>query len=62
MAEIVNLNKARKEKTRADEKSKAAENRVRFGRRKSDKRVDEARQEKAVRDLAGHRLLPDDQE
>jgi len=56
MADIVNLNKARKQKARAEKKAQAAENRVRFGRRKTDRELDAAREEKAGRDLAGHRL------
>ncbi|MBT3237931.1 MAG: DUF4169 family protein [Rhodospirillaceae bacterium] len=37
MAEIVNLNKARKAKAKADKKASAEENRVRFGQTKADK-------------------------
>jgi hypothetical protein len=62
MAEIVNLNRTRKEKARADKKKTAAANRARLGRRKTDKRLDAMRDEKAERDLAGHRLDRDDRE
>jgi hypothetical protein len=37
MAEIINLNKARKAKARADKASRAQENRTRFGRTKAEK-------------------------
>jgi hypothetical protein len=37
MAEIVNLNRARTQKARADKEAAAAENRVRFGRSKGEK-------------------------
>lgn len=51
MAEIVNLNKARKQKAREAKKAKAAENRVRFGRTKSEKET-----QAAQRDLKKHGL------
>ncbi|WP_082596694.1 DUF4169 family protein [Sphingomonas sp. Root241] len=37
MAEIINLNKARKAKARADKPIRAQENRIRFGRTRSEK-------------------------
>jgi hypothetical protein len=42
MADIINLNKARKARTRADEGVRAQENRVRFGRTKAQKQADAA--------------------
>ncbi len=51
MAEPINLNRARKAKARVDVEAKAAENRVRFGRTKAEKSLDQARAEKAARDL-----------
>lgn len=53
MAEILNLNQARKAKARTDAKAKAAENRVRFGRTKADKALDAARADRLQRDLDG---------
>jgi hypothetical protein len=53
MAEIRNLNQARKAKAKVDDKAKAAENRVKFGRTKADKAVDAARAEKLKRALDG---------
>ena len=53
MAEILNLNKARKARTKADDKTRAAENRAKFGRAKADKALDAARAEKLRRDLDG---------
>jgi len=38
MADIINLNKHRKQKARADADKQAADNRVRFGRTKADKK------------------------
>ncbi|HWU79125.1 MAG TPA: DUF4169 family protein [Caulobacter sp.] len=53
MAEILNLNQARKAKAKSDAKAKAAENRVRFGRTKADKALDAARADRLQRDLDG---------
>lgn len=51
MSEIVNLNKARKAKLRAETKSQAAENRVRFGRTKGEKAAADAEVVKLTRAL-----------
>lgn len=53
MAEILNLNQARKAKTRTDAKTKAVENRAKFGRTKADRALDAARADKLKRDLDG---------
>lgn len=53
MAEILNLNQARKAKAKSDAKAKAAENRARFGRTKADKALDAARADRLQRDLDG---------
>lgn len=53
MAEILNLNQARKAKARTDAKTKAVENRAKFGRTKADKTLDAARADKLKRDLDG---------
>lgn len=55
MAEILNLNQARKAKAKTDAKTKAVENRAKFGRTKADKTLDAARAEKLKRDLDGAR-------
>jgi hypothetical protein len=55
MADILNLNHARKSKARQTGKTKAAENRAAFGRTKADKVLEAARAEKAVRELEGKR-------
>ncbi len=56
MAEIVNLNRAKKAKARESEQRQAAENRIRFGRSKAEKAND--RRELARREqlLAGKKL------
>lgn len=51
MADPVNLNRFRKAKARADDKAKAVENRVAFGRTKAEKSLADARRDKAAREL-----------
>lgn len=53
MAEILNLNRARKAKAKADDKARAAENRAKHGRGKIEKALDAARADKLRRDLDG---------
>ena len=53
MAEILNLNQARKARAKADAKAQAAENRAKFGRAKGDKALEAARADKLKRDLDG---------
>lgn len=50
---VVNLNKFRKAKTRAEKKAQADENAVRFGRTKVEKSLDRAQNTKAQQDLDG---------
>ena len=47
MAQVINLNRARKRKARADEARQAAENRVRFGRTPAQKTRDAAEEAEA---------------
>lgn len=51
---LVNLNKHRKQKSRAQKKAQADENAVKFGRSKAEKTLDQARADKARKDLDGH--------
>ncbi|RYG03180.1 MAG: DUF4169 family protein [Caulobacteraceae bacterium] len=53
MSNVVNLNKARKVKDRQDARDKAQENRVKFGRAKSEKTSRKAEADKARRALDG---------
>lgn len=55
MAAPVTLNRARKERARAEKKARADENVAKFGRTKAEKSLDTARREKAARDLDGTR-------
>ncbi|EJL27220.1 hypothetical protein PMI01_03872 [Caulobacter sp. AP07] len=61
MAEILNLNRARKAKTKADAKVQAVENRAKFGRTKGDKALETARAEKLKRELDGARRESQDE-
>ena len=55
MAEIVNLRQAKKQAARKAARAKGDENAAKFGRTKAEREVQEARAEKAARDLDGHR-------
>ncbi len=58
MAEIVNLNRARKAKARAAAGAQAAVNRAAFGRTKGEKAAARADAERAKRDLDGAKREP----
>ncbi|MBW8812368.1 MAG: DUF4169 family protein [Caulobacterales bacterium] len=53
MAELINLNRARKAKARADGKAHAAQNRVVHGQSKGQKAVSKLESERARRELEG---------
>ena len=55
MAKIVDLNRFRKEKERAEKAAKAAENRAAFGRTKAQKESEKVRSDKAKKTLDQHR-------
>ena len=55
MADIVNLNRARKAKAKAQKAQKAEENRVLHGTPKHLKKLGKAQDEKARRDLDAHK-------
>lgn len=54
MAKIVNLRAARKAKERETSRAMGDQNAAKFGRTKAEKDLEEARAEKARRDLDGH--------
>ncbi len=56
MAEIVNLRRARKGKARLEKDARAADNRVRFGRTKAEKRESEAESRRADQELDGKKI------
>ncbi len=56
MAEIVNLRRARKGKVREKKEARAADNRVRFGRTKAEKRESEAERGRVEKKLDGKKI------
>ncbi|WP_336800544.1 DUF4169 family protein [Kaistia sp. MMO-174] len=59
-ADIINLNRFRKEKARAEKAAVAEENRIRFGRTRAQKALDRISAEKARHHVDSHRR--DDEE
>jgi len=62
MTEIINLNKTRKAKARDDKEKTAAQNRVKFGRTKEEKRAEKKKSEREERHLAGHKRETEEEE
>ena len=60
MGEIVNLRKERRAATRRRDAIEAAENRLAHGRSKVERRLEDARVEKARRELDAHRIETED--
>lgn len=56
MAEVVNLNRARKARAKAEAEKTAANNRVQFGTPKHLRKKGEAERKKTARDIEGKRL------
>jgi hypothetical protein len=56
MGEVINLNRFRKQRTRAEDEKQAAENRVAFGRTKAERTVNAKGKRKAQADLEGKKL------
>ncbi len=60
MTTPVNLNKARKAKEKAAAGQRAKQNRAKFGRTKSEKKLEAAKAEKQAKQAEGHRReIPD---
>lgn len=59
MAEIVNLNRARKAKARTEKEKTAQANRVAHGTPKALRKLSDARKDQADQRLSGHRLEKD---
>ena len=60
MAEIVNLNRARKVKGRAEKEKTAEANRIAHGTPKALRKLSNARKDQADQRLTGHRLEKDE--
>lgn len=56
MADVINLNKKRKTKVRAEKEKKATENRIKFGRTKKEKQLEKQDIKRSERHLDGHKL------
>lgn len=61
MGDVINLNRVRKAKAKAERDAVAAQNRTRFGRAKSERDAADAEARKASERLAGHRLRDPDE-
>jgi hypothetical protein len=61
MGEVVNLNKIRKAREKAQAKAQARENRASFGRTKGQRDLEKAEAEKAERSLDGAKRETDDE-
>ncbi|WP_353472374.1 DUF4169 family protein [Salipiger sp. H15] len=55
MSNVINLNRFRKDRARADRRAQADENAARHGRSKAEKQREAAEAAKSARDLDGHR-------
>jgi hypothetical protein len=55
VTEIINLNKKRKSKARVEEKARAKENRLKYGRTKHEKLADKLKTEKLNLHLQAHK-------
>lgn len=62
MSKVVNLRQVRKQKARQEKAAKAADNRVAYGLRKSEKQVSRAKKTLEENRLEGHRLNSDEEE
>lgn len=60
MAELVNLRTARKQAKRRQNEARANAHRLAHGRSKNLRKLDITQQDKANRDLDGHRIEPGD--
>ena len=60
MADIINLKDVRKARARADAETKAAENRVRYGRTREERNRQALEDRRARRELDGSKIEPAD--
>ena len=56
MAEIINLNKVRKMREKAESEDQAKQNRITFGRKKNEKKTDAQNRSKQSKDLDDRKL------
>ena len=60
MVTPINLNKARKARAKAAKAAQSQQNRVKFGRNKTEKQKEALRSDKAKTTLSGHKLDKED--
>ncbi len=60
MADLINLNRARKARAKAEKEKTAQANRIKHGTPKTLRNLAEAQKDKADRALSGHRLEKDE--
>lgn len=58
MGEVINLNRARKTRAKAEDKARAAANRVVHGRSKSEKTLSALERHRAEKQMDGQKLEP----
>ncbi|MBL7480625.1 DUF4169 family protein [Legionella bononiensis] len=56
MADVINLNKKRKAKIKLEKEKMSSENRIKFGRTKQEKQIEQQDYERNQRHLDGHKL------
>lgn len=59
MGEVINLRLVRKAKVRSEQDRQAEQNRLKHGRTKAERSIEEHRSETEQRHLDGHKLEPD---
>ena len=59
MAEIINLRRARKQKQRIEDAATAEANRLKFGRSKSEKKLQVLEEQRTAQLLDGHKREPE---
>ncbi len=62
MGDLINLRNARKQAQRRGAEQKAASNRLAYGRPKPERKLEQSRNDKARRNLDGHRIETGDAE
>jgi len=58
MGDVINLNQYRKQRERSERQKQSAENRTKYGRRKSDRVRNDQDQQKRSRELDNKLLMP----
>jgi hypothetical protein len=62
MAEVINLNRKRKAKSRIENEKKASQNRIKYGRTKQEKTIEKRNAKRVESHLEGHKLDTEENE